>query len=686
MKGVVALSCVLGVVAGKVSPVEKVIEMIEGLQSKVVAEGSAEAKTYDTFACFCKDQSKEKNAAIEDNTNLLESLNAKMTTERSNRDKETQTIKDLQGELAGYQADVKKTKADAAKRKEKYEVNITDLTGAVRSLEDAIDVLKQSDKSENGMALVSMKATLKTAAVIAQSLGLVSGRKMLMQLGDIPEVPTSDYDFHSNDIIDTLKELLSEFRKEKEAVDAAEVKAHSETTSELQGLADSIKATEVSLEDAKSALAAAEEAIGSLSGDMTTATATLNDDQNYLKDLTDKCNKKKELWDQRSTMRQDELSALTGALEALKGTVSENTTDKTIRLAQTSFVQVASKDRKVAKHHVMLNKAASSTRGFLSARDPRQIVMELLRSKSVTLKSAILASLASKAGKDPLGKVKQMIEDLILKLQNEASEEEEEHGYCTKETKLSEDKRDMSAKDIKKLNGRLGSSEAKRDKLTENIATLEGEISELEAALKEQTEIREAEKKENQETVKDAEEGTEGVNMAIDILNKFYKTAAKDVPSFVQRKQGPTADDMPDAGFDAEYGASQDDSVGVLGMLDVIKSDFSRTISETKKTEEEQADAFLEFSTTTKSSLAEKNNAVENYSTELTATKDSISADTESMTQAQEKFDAAINSLSALYDRCVDTGMSYEERVARREDEVEALKEAYNILDGYTPE
>lgn len=56
------------------TPVSKVIELLEGLQSDVVAEGQAEAAAYDTFSCWCRDTTKSKSDAIlggRDNINEL---------------------------------------------------------------------------------------------------------------------------------------------------------------------------------------------------------------------------------------------------------------------------------------------------------------------------------------------------------------------------------------------------------------------------------------------------------------------------------------------------------------------------------------------------------------------------------------------------------------------------------------
>merc|ERR1719443_1532486 len=87
------------------------------------------------------------------------------------------------------------------------------------------------------------------------------------------------------------------------------------------------------------------EAITASSKELTETSATLTDDQNYLKDLTEKCNAKSKEWDQRSQMRRDELTALTTALTIVKEGVATKTTEKTVRLVQSAA--------KVAPHSVV---------------------------------------------------------------------------------------------------------------------------------------------------------------------------------------------------------------------------------------------------------------------------------------------------------------------------------------------
>merc|ERR1719181_232652 len=89
----------------------------------------------------------------------------------------------------------------------------------------------------------------------------------------------------------------------------------------------------------------------------------------------------------------------------------------------------------------------------------------------------------------------------------------------------------------------------------------------------------------------------------------FYKTSAK-AKVDLSLAQGPL-DDAPDAGFEngEAYKGAGAEAGGIIGMMEVIQSDFERTISETKKAEATAEKEHLAFMTETGKSLAEKNMA-----------------------------------------------------------------------------
>merc|ERR1719454_2808269 len=103
------------------------------------------------------------------------------------------------------------------------------------------------------------------------------------------------------------------------------------------------------------------------------------------------------------------------------------------------------------------------------------------------------------------------------------------------------------------------------------------------------TSIRKDEKEKNAATVKDAQAAQEAVAQALVVLKEFYAKAAQ-ATALMQRKKEPEI-------FDKPYKGNQDENGGVMGMLEVIESDFARLESETKAAEASAQKEYDEFMT-----------------------------------------------------------------------------------------
>merc|ERR1719261_5232 len=190
----------------------------------------------------------------------------------------------------------------------------------------------------------SPQSTIRQAAFMADAIGHSPKhqRALAALLQQEPEVPMQDYNFHSAEIVTTIEGLVDDFKAKISEVKIDETKKVSEYDMQFQADSDEKDAASKDLKDANELKAKKMEELAQAGKDLTVTQAQLTDDQAYLKDLTEKCNLKSKEWDQRSQMRQDELTALTTALTIVKGKVAEKTTDKTVRLVQ----QAA----KVSKH------------------------------------------------------------------------------------------------------------------------------------------------------------------------------------------------------------------------------------------------------------------------------------------------------------------------------------------------
>merc|ERR1719285_1604005 len=89
--------------------------------------------------------------------------------------------------------------------------------------------------------------------------------------------------------------------------------------------------------------------------------------------------------------------------------------------------------------------------------------------------------------------------------------------------------------------------EAEIGELTEELAILKDEIDELKEKRKVAEKLRKEEKEENEATLLEANAGLDAVKMAIDVLDKFYKTVDDAKVDLSLTQKGP---DAPDAGFD----------------------------------------------------------------------------------------------------------------------------------------
>merc|ERR1719502_119878 len=322
----------------------------------------------------------------------------------------------------------------------------------------------------------------------------------------------------------------------------------------------------------------------------------------------------------------------------------------------------------------------SESKTFLSlSQDARkQKALDVLLTEGRRIGSVALTALSDRASADPFKKVKGLIQKLIERLLAESAAEATKKGFCDTELGKARKERDFRFTEANDLSADLAQLEAKRDALTAEIKTLGQNIKDETAALKHATEDRADEKAENMETLKTAKGGLEAVTEALQVLRSFYKQAAK--AAFIQAS--PVDEDTAGAGFSGSYKGNQSGSNAVLSLLETIQSDFDRTIRTTEADEEAAHREFVDFSQHSKSSIAAKTTKKTLSEEDLATTKTNIETKMQGLNSAMDLLDSALKELEELKPTCIDTGMSYSERVKKREEEMKALKNALCILDG----
>jgi hypothetical protein len=710
------LAAALGAdVAQKVNPVAKVTTLLEKIQAEIEGEGKEEAAGYDKYACFCKEQADNKQYAVESFNEQIAVLEGKIENKKAMRDKLNSEIADLGTEIAGVNADQTSEQGIRDTELEEY-------TSRAASLADAIEKMKGGIKAMEMMAAATGGALVeKYSKVITESLDVaaalrIDNTKVAKVTALLQQDPQAS---HTNEVIETLKSLLKMFKEKQYQADRDEQETRQEFEMQSGARRNQIKALEKAKSEKSAASAQLDQEVNAHETEKTETEYSRDADTNFLADLTDKCEKKATNFHSRSDTRTAELTAIAGALEMLKGDVSKMYPANNLGLVKTKgTVQktVVLEEAKPVKGHweFVEDKPAPKVAlaeeddddeedddvvSFLQIQSPkkeaRKKIMNLLASKAEALKSAVLSTLLLKMRDTPtpFAKVKQMISDLISRLEDEAASEAGQKEWCDDEMATATSNRDAAQLEVETLTALKTEKSCLVDSLTQQITTLSQEIADLQKAMNEETVLRDEDEEVNKKTIADATAGLESVTEAINILNSFYN------PSFLQQapsntaggyerfvaegagSDGKTVDDMAPESHDmGEYGGKTDASKSIIGLLEVIKSDFENSISKTNGAEGVAQGDYDDFKTQTETDMGDKGTLKDTKTSEKeTAELDIVQADADLKSQ-NEALNLALEELQKLKPVCVDSGMTYEERTARRLQEVDALKQALKLL------
>merc|ERR1719420_2387848 len=288
-----------------------------------------------------------------------------------------------------------------------------------------------------------------------------------------------------------------------------------------------------------------------------------------------------------------------------------------------AFVQKTQSSR--VRAITLLQKARGNT--DMTLEEHKQKALSFLAAEGKRLGSNMLIATALKLGPDPFKKVKVLIQKLIERLLAEMAAEAGHKGFCDTELGKAKTTRDFEHEKTQKLSADLEMLEVKKEQLEESIETLTKELEDLNSALDKTTKQRADEKEENAMTVKDSTEGLAAIKEAIAILKDFYKNASKNAVSLVQTAVSPIDEEGGvGAGSQSQgaYKGKQTAAEGIIGMLEVIKSDFERSIKQTSEADAEAHRSFVLFDRQSKGSISTKETAKTQAIGDLKTTKINI--------------------------------------------------------------
>jgi len=682
----------------KVRGMKKVASMLESLRKKVLEEGEAEDITHVSVERECKTLRSNKNDDIRDGEDKKNNLGANIQTLAEQIQKAGETIGQKEGDVKTSGETQVHLKTTHEKARTLYFANKADMDTAVVGLEQASRAMKAGNKKSSLVQIQSVQADISQALLLADALGFASAPKAVAFMQQAPTQGMKDYSSHSKGILGTLEDMTVEFKKQRDQLDNDEQKRVQSYQVAMQFEIVQMTAAQVVIDDQTSDNKRFAEDKVNAEIMLASTEKEWQDNKKMLDSTNTLCKQKDETHSQRKQMREEEDKALQQATKTINDIQMDTISGKKKKSALLSMqasnavassesdmedIEQEAEDSEVPATFLQTKATKEAkapmkggTSGFMqkaavkahSPDDTRDVVVELLRSKGHELHSMTLMTIASEMSADPLAKVKSLVEGLVDNLQKEAAEESSAKGHCDKQIAENTRKKDHSSKEATKLNAQLAKLESLTATLSDEIDSLKTQEAQLSEAKKKEEAQRKEEKDEEVMIQGEAVEGETAVRQAMASLSQFYGES--------KNKAEASGASGASAGHSAE-------GAGVIAMMDVIASDFKRTLANSQAAASMEDAQLEEFQTTSDISIV-NHKATRKAKNELQRETDAkILEKKRTLKKETGIVDGATKELKILKASC-NKGQTYAERKELRVQEIASLNKAHCAIAAET--
>jgi predicted nucleic acid-binding Zn-ribbon protein len=682
-KFIILVSLFAAVQSAKVSPVQKVIELLDENKVKIANDLAAEEKEMAEYTEYCDKSSSDLGYSIKTATSTIEDLSATIEEATNKIPAYEDQIATLGTEGASKQKQLYEATELRKKEKADFDAAEKELESSIDQLARAVTIIKREMSTITGFAQGAsgaktrkqkeVEVAVKVLSKIIDSGSIRTGTARqiegLLQTGSMekddlsfrhgqPQATQVAYESKSGGIVEKIEELKEEAEESLSSTRSSEMKAVQDFKMLEQSLSNGITVGNDQISTAKSALGLTTEELNKAKGDLGETEASKAADEKTLAELKHDCEESAANWAQRQESARAEMGAINKAIEVL----SEG-------------VRVLLQTKSTKRFKNVLDKYDDEADVEAPVQPARQRLADTLKGMSKKFGSFALMELASAAVSDPFVKIRGLIEDMIAKLLKEAQEEATQKAFCDEEmgkSKASEKEKTMT---LDKLNSRIDKATARTAELEEAIKTLEDEIATLDASVAEATKLRTEEKETNTKAIKDFGDAAAATEKAIKILKDFYDNAALVQISATTHSKSKSDDDAP------EFGSAKSGAADVIvGILEMSNEDFVKLHSETETSEMEAQEGYEKMMNDSKASKGAKEAEVKASISEIKSLKVALENHGEDKSMTSSELDAVLSYIEKLKPQCEEKVMSYAEKKARREAEIAGLKEALEIL------
>merc|ERR1719379_2229732 len=220
----VFLLLLAGASANGVTPIQKVLTLMEEMKAKGIKEKQDEETRFSAFSQWCTNTKKSKTNEIDAGNQKIEMLKAEIEKGRVLISKLTDRIQELEEDVGRWKKDEKSATTVRDAERADFTATVTDYTESIDAVSQALSVLKKQAYDRTQAELI------QSSLIQMRSLKLmpVASKKALTSfLQQAPELEVSApeanaYEFQSGGVVDMLEKLNDQFSSKKRELEKDE--------------------------------------------------------------------------------------------------------------------------------------------------------------------------------------------------------------------------------------------------------------------------------------------------------------------------------------------------------------------------------------------------------------------------------------------------------------------------------
>jgi chromosome segregation ATPase len=637
----------VGTITGA-NPIRKVVTMLQSMQKKVEVEAEREKELYDKFMCYCKNSGGDLSKSIADAETKVPALGAEI---------EAAAAKKKQ-----YEEDLKQHQDAKA-----FAKNEATLKGDINALNAAI---KAISGGMSGNFLQTRGARiLERLLVVKQESMLEADRediKAFLEGGS-----ATGYVPQSGQIVGILKEMNDEFGKDLKDAIAAEQEAIKSYDGLMAAKTREVNALTKAIETKTVKVGELAVSIANMKNDLTDTETALIEDQKFLADLEKNCATKTKEWDERTKTRSEELAAIADTIQVLNSDEALELFKKTLPGAA-SFVQVGDSSNNLWSKALKILGTIKHTKYTQSFEPSLDFITLAIRGKKIGFEKVI-----------------KMIDDMVVTLKTEQSEDDRKKDYCGKQLDTTDDKKKELEQQISDLDTSITEAEDAVATTADEIKKLNENIKKLDKMVTESTGQREQEHEEFNELMASDSAAKEILKFAVNRLQKFYnpklyKPPPKVEPAMAQvsaHSHGREAPPPPPETYGA-YSKKSEENNGVVAMINLLVKDLDKEMAIAETTEEDSQKDYEELMKDSAEKRAEMSKSLTTKAAAKATLESELQSSKDSKASASKELSGTMQYLAQLHNECDWLLQYFDMRKTARSDEIDALGRAKAVLSG----